>query len=114
MAAAAPAGLALVAGGHLDRQPITLIAGTVDCTIGTVTGTRAFDVEENMNAVPGAGTAADFTVHLPSPEPHDGLVRSVADSHPRLSAEQPSTQAYEASAGNGPIIDLAALERLRD
>lgn len=114
MAAAAPAGLALIAGGYLDRHPITLIAGTVDCTIETVTGTHAFDVDENLNPVPGAGTATDFTVHLPVPEPHGGLVRRVAGSHPRLSAEEPSALALEASARSGPFIDLAALERLRD
>jgi len=114
MAAAEPAGLALIAGGHLDRHPITLIAGTVDCTIGTVTGTRAFDVDENLNPVPGAGTATEFAVHLPTPEPHDRLVRRVADLHPRLSSEQPGAPVQEASARSGPIIDLAALERLRD
>lgn len=114
MAAAAPAGLTLIAGGYLDRHPITLIAGTVDCTIGTITGTRAFDVDENLNPVPGAGAANDFTVHLPTPQPHDGLVSRVARSHPRLSAEQPPAPTQEASAMRGPIIDLAALERLRD
>lgn len=114
MAAAAPAGLALIAGGYLDRHPITLIAGTVDCTIQTVTGTRAFDVDENLNPVPGAGTATQFTVHLPSPEPHGGLVRRVADSHPGLSAEEPSAPAQEDTARSGSFIDLAALERLGD
>ena len=30
------AGLPLVAGGHLDTHPIILVAGPVNCTIGTV------------------------------------------------------------------------------
>ena len=69
MAAAAPAGRMLIAGGHLDRHPLTLIAGLVHCEITTVSGTAALTAEENLNPVPGAAAAATFTIYLPSPEP---------------------------------------------
>lgn len=112
MSAAAPAGLALIAGGHLDRERLTLVAGDVHCTITTVSGTPAFDVDENLNAIPGAASATGFTVHLPCPDPHGDLVRSVAGKSPHLSTDEPPAPAAEAAASKGHgIIDLAALER---
>lgn len=114
MSTAAPAGLALIAGGHLDREPLTLVAGEVHCTISTVSGTTAFDVDENLNAIPGAASATSFTVHLPCPDPHGDLVRCVAGKSPHLSTGEPSEPAVEAAANKGQgIIDLAALERAR-
>lgn len=112
MSAARPAGLALIAGGHLDSHPITLVAGPLYCTIGTVSGTRAFEIEENLDPVPGAATATGFTVHLPAPEPHRDLVRGVAKAHHRLSAAEPPAAAQEVAGKSVGIIDLAALERL--
>lgn len=113
MSAATPAGLALIAGGHLDRQPLTLISGSVYCTIGTVSGTSAFGVDENLEAIPGAALATGFIVHLPCPHPHVDFVRSVAEASPHLSAAEPSEPVAEAAARGRGIIDLAALERLR-
>src|SRR5690349_20490381 len=57
MAVAAPAGRMLVAGAHLDRLPLVLVAGLVHCEISTVSGTAALRAEENLNAIPGAATA---------------------------------------------------------
>lgn len=113
MDTAQPAGLALIAGGHLDKTPLTLVAGSLYCTIGTVSGTSALGLEENLNAVPGAASATGFTVHLPCPEPHLDLIRQVADTSPHLSTDTPAEPAVAAAGRSGGIIDLAALERMR-
>jgi hypothetical protein len=38
----------LLAGGHIDRHPLTLIAGLVHCEITTLSGTAALTAEENL------------------------------------------------------------------
>ncbi|MGI5223752.1 hypothetical protein [Actinoallomurus sp. CA-142502] len=113
MDAAAPVGRMLVAGGHLDRRPVTLITGMVYCQISTVSGTAALTLQENLNPVPGAAGAKDFTVYLPSPSPLEGLVEAAADGHPRLSAASPRKvpQPTQAAAGSGSLIDQDALRR---
>jgi hypothetical protein len=64
MATAATVGLPLVAAGHLDQHPLTLVADPVHCAIS---GTAALSFEENLNPIPGGGQANDFTLHLPTP-----------------------------------------------
>ena len=67
MSVAASAGRMLIAGGHLDQHPLTLVAGLVHCRISTVSGTAALTAEENLNPVPGAAAAKTFTIYLPIP-----------------------------------------------
>lgn len=111
--AAAPVGRMLVAAGHLDRHPLTLIAGTVHCQITTVSGTAALTLQENLNPIPGATSAEDFTLYLPTPPPLECLVQAAADGHRRLSADSPpkAPQPTQAAAGSGPLIDRDALRR---
>lgn len=110
MSAAEAVGRMLVAAGHLQQHPITLVAGKVHCEITTVSGTAALTLEENLNPVPGAAGADDFTIHLPSPAPLQEQVNAAADRHARLSGAVPPAPDTKA-ANSGPLIDREALRR---
>lgn len=110
MSAAEAVGRMLIAGGHLHKHPITLVAGKVHCEITTVSGTAALTLEENLNPVPGAAGADDFTIYLPSPAPLQKQVKAAADGHARLSDAAPPAAETKA-ASSGPLIDREALRR---
>jgi hypothetical protein len=110
MSSAEAVGRMLVAAGHLQQHPVTLIAGTVYCEITTVSGTAALTLEENLNPIPGAAGADDFTIHLPSPDPLQEQVKAAADGHARLSNAVPPAPDTRA-ASSGPLIDRDALRR---
>lgn len=110
MSAAEAVGRMLVAGGHLHKHPITLVAGEVHCEVTTVSGTAALTLEENLNPVPGAAGADEFTVYLPSPAPLQEQVRAAVDGHARLSDAAPPAAETKA-ASSGPLIDREALRR---
>jgi hypothetical protein len=118
MTTAARVGLPLVAGGHLNQHPLTLVADPVYCTISTVSGTAALSLEENLNPVPGGVQATEFTLHLPTPDPLEELVRATAERSPHLSADPPSDLAARAEAADrgvrgSSLVDLEALTRRR-
>ncbi|MEV0691216.1 hypothetical protein [Streptomyces sp. NPDC050388] len=110
MSVAEAVGRTLIAGGYLQQHPITLVAGKVHCEITTVSGTAALRLEENLNPVPGAAGADEFTIHLPSPVPLQELVKAAADGHARLSDAVPPAPETKA-AHSGPLIDREALRR---
>lgn len=107
---AEPVGRMLVAGGHLERHPITLVAGSVHCAISTVSGTAALTAEENLNPIPGVAGAKDFTIYLPSTEPLQHQVKAAAAAHVRLSDASPSAPQMQA-ASSGSLIDPVALRQ---
>lgn len=110
MSAAEAVGRMLIAGGHLHTHPITLRAGKVHCEITVVCGTAALTLEENLNPVPGAAGADDFTIHLPSPAPLQEQVKAAAKGHARLTDAVPPAPETKA-ASSGPLIDREALRR---
>ena len=110
MQAAGPVGRMLIAGGHLDRTPVVLVAGSVHCEITTVSGTTALRAEENLNAIPGAAAATSFTIYLPTPDPLTRLVADAAATHPRLSAAAPPAPEQQARGG-AALVDTDALRR---
>ncbi|MDQ7806259.1 hypothetical protein Q5425_21155 [Amycolatopsis sp. A133] len=110
MAVAEAAGRMLIAGGHLHKHPITLVAGKVYCEITTVSGTAALALEENLNPVPGAAGADAFMIYLPSPAPLQQQVKEAANAHARLSDGSPPTEQTKA-ASSGPLIDREALRQ---
>ena len=110
---ARPALLALVAGGHLDRNPVVLVAAQLHLSITTVSGDGALTLDENLTVVPGAATASTWTLYLPTTDPLAELVKTTAKKHERLSAEQPPEDAPAAAASQASI-DLEALARRRD
>lgn len=111
MLTAAPAGRALVAGGHLDQRPVTLVAGSVHCEITTVSGEQALHLEENRNPVPGAAGATEFTVYLPAPEPLQTVVADAVAGHPALSDAEPPAHTSSRTRTTGSLVDLTALRR---
>jgi hypothetical protein len=96
MAAAAPAGLMLIAGGHLDLHPVTLLVGLVHCEITTV---------------PGAAGADTYAIHLPAPEPLTAVVAGAVAGHPRLTDAPPPAPAARAERAAAPLIDLDAVRK---
>lgn len=111
MRTAAPAGHMLIAGGHLDRYPIVLIAGAVHCEITTISGTKALRAEENLNVIPGATAATSFTVYLPAPDPLKQVVADAITGHACLSDEAPPAPDYKATASGGALVDVEALRK---
>ncbi|WP_228803757.1 hypothetical protein [Nocardia higoensis] len=110
MAVAEAVGRMLIAGGHLHKHPITLVAGKVHCEITTVSGTAALALAENLAPIPGAADADEFTIHLPSPAPLQEQVKAAATGHARLSDAAPPASETKA-ASSGPLIDREAIRR---
>jgi hypothetical protein len=108
---ARPAGLLLIAGGHLDRAAIVLLAGSVHLSITTVSGEAALSLEENLSAVPGGADASEWTVYLPTPDPIAAEVRRIASGSPHLSAKEPPSSSSENSKSEAATLDRAAFLR---
>jgi hypothetical protein len=104
-------GRMLISAGHLEKRPLVLIADEMELEIGTVSGGPALTMEENLNPVPGAASAADWTLHVPQVEPMAKLVRSTVQGQAHLSADEPGAPAETSSAAGptGSAVDLAAL-----
>ncbi|GAA5121303.1 hypothetical protein [Haloechinothrix salitolerans] len=111
MQAAASAGRMLIAGGHLDRHPLTLIAGAAHCEITTTYGKPALTHEENLNPIPGAAKAENFTIYLPSPPPLQAVISEVVADHHNLSDAAPPAE-LSRSASAGALIDTDALRKV--
>lgn len=111
---ARPALLALTSGGHLDRDPLVVVAAQLQLSITTVTGDGALMLEENLDAVPGAASEEDWTLYLPPSPPLGALVESIASGHPNLSAEAPPKNVEQSSHPNLAAVDLDALLRRQD
>jgi hypothetical protein len=108
---AAGVGRMLVAGGHLDANPIVVTAGKLDLAIRTESGDAALSTAENGGPVPGAAEAEDWTVCLPSVPPLEKAIAKVASSAEHLSAEDPSELAKESTDRSGEALDAYALRR---
>ncbi len=108
---AAGLGRQMVAGGHLERHDLVLVAAPVHLAIRTVSGAAAITLEENLDPVPGGASATGWMVHLPTPDPLAQLVRELANRVEHLSAEPAPVEVERAATANGhsPAIDLAAV-----
>lgn len=105
------AGHALVAGGHLDREPITVVAEPLRLTVGTATGTNAFAAleAENDSPVPGAATATQWTVHLPRPSGLASLINEVAAGVDHATSDDPPSENEKAATASA-VLDLRRLD----
>ena len=106
LTAARPAGLALIAAGHLDSHPLVLVGPPVHLSITTVSGDGALGLEENLK-VPGGTSIEEWTLHLPTPDPVGASVRAAAAAHARLSSEEPPADVEE-STSTASILDRGA------
>lgn len=109
LGAARPAGLALIAGGHLDREPLVLVGPPVHLSVITVSGDQALILEENL-AVPGGSSIEDWKLYLPTPDPLSASVRTAAAKHARLSTEAPPSDTGQ-PGHSASFIDRDALAR---
>jgi hypothetical protein len=109
-------GRVLVSGGHLADGRLVLAAGPLRLEITVVSGTAAIDTQENLNVVPGAASADDWTLHLPAPELIATWVADAVAGSDHLSDEPApaETSARTAVAASESGIDAAALSRLLD
>ncbi|MFD9741065.1 hypothetical protein [Umezawaea sp. NPDC059074] len=110
-------GPALVAGGHLGTTPVVLVSDNLHLSITVATDDAALDVIENLNPVPGGGSATtDWTLYLPVPAPLASILATAAKQTGHLSTEPApdERQAETASAARtGGAINLEALKSLR-
>ena len=114
MSAAAPVGRMLVAGGHLESQPLTLVVGKTHAEISTVAGVTAIQLDEELDPIPGAADATDFMIYLPSPTPLQKAIADAINGDEHLADSAPPVTASETetgSAASAPLIDLDALRR---
>lgn len=100
-------GRMLVSAGHLENDPLTLVAGDLWLELFTLSGTAALDRDENLNLVPGAAGATDWTLYVPQVEPTAKLTRATVKGQPHLSADEPVAVAKEAARTS--LLDLDAL-----
>lgn len=111
---AAGLGRQLVAGGHLERHDLVVVAAPVHLAIRTTSGAAAINLDENLNPVPGGASATEWMVYLPTPDPLGQTVRELADRVAHLSAEPAPADIATSAAptnGHGAAIDLAAVAR---
>jgi len=109
--AASPVGIMLVAGGHLDKHPVVVVADPVYLTISTVSGDAALSLDEDLGPVPGGTTVTEWTVYLPTPDPVGDAVRSAITGAAHLSADEPPGESTTKAArlSEGSVLDLDAL-----
>jgi hypothetical protein len=111
LATAKPALLALTAGGHLDRDALVVVGAQLHLSITTLTGDGALSLAENLAAVPGAASATEWMLYLPTPAPLGELVAAVAAKHPNLTVETPPVDAESTADRSAATVDLGALAR---
>lgn len=110
LARASGVGRMLVAGGHLERKPLTVTAGGLVLEIVTVSADKALSLEENLNPVPGAATASDWRIYLPAASPLAALVAEVAEGDPHLSADEPPVNPDRSVGAQTAALDVEALK----
>lgn len=109
-------GPALIAAGHLETAPITLVSNTLHVNITVATGAGVVGVEENLNPVPGGASATqDWTVYLPSPAPLAAVIAGVASQSEHLSVDAVPVADSSSSAApvNTELVNLTALDNLQ-
>jgi len=104
-------GPALIAGGHLESAGLVLRDVDLHLTIRILTADAALAVSENLNPVPGGGTAtSEWKLHLPLPPPLAASVARAAKRSSHLSVEPPPTAERQKRRASS-ALDLDALRR---
>lgn len=109
MGRAAGVGRLLIAGGHLEKTALTLVAGDLHLEVTTVSGDSALSLDENLNPVPGGASAESWTIYLPQCGPLEAAIRDAAKAHEHLSADDPPAPAAQPAAS--AALDESALRR---
>jgi hypothetical protein len=104
----------LVAGEHLQHQPLTLVADPLRVEISVVAGDRALGLSEKLGKVPGAATAESWSVHLPRPEILATRIENTIDSLDHVTTDRPPAPKAARGIGGGRkevAIDADALRK---
>ena len=109
-------GPALIAGGHLESKGMVLVDVNLHLTITVLTADAAFDVDENLNPVPGGTSATtDWMLYLPNAGPLNASIATAVKKSAHLSADPPPTSpssAKERDHSARSLIDPALLRRM--
>jgi hypothetical protein len=113
MEAASPVGRVLVAGGHLNKHAVVIVADAVHLSVTTVSGVAATNLEEDLGPAPGGATATEWMIYLPTPDPVGDAVRSAIAGASHLSADEPPGESTTTSARSeeANVLNLDALAR---
>ena len=109
MGRAGGVGRMLVSGGHVETDPLVLVAGDLWLEITTVSGDAALTLEEDLNPVPGGASAEDWTLHLPAGGPLAKFVKDLAKAEPHISSDEPSAKAAKALHETESVLSETAL-----
>ncbi len=111
MEAVGSVGRVLVAGGHLDKYALVVVADPVYLNITTTSGVAATNLNEDLGPVPGGATSTEWTIHLPTPDPLGDAVRSAVSGVSHVSADDPPGESMSKSspAEQANVLNLAAL-----
>jgi hypothetical protein len=99
-------------GKYFDYQPVEVLAGELRLEILTVSGDKAFQLEENLRAVPGAASAKSWQVRLPAPDLYEGVIREAIEPLEHISIS-PESEDHRASESPKEVtVDEEALRRV--
>jgi hypothetical protein len=109
MTRAGGVGRMLLSGGHLEAEPLVLVADDLWLEITTVSGDAALTLEESLNPVPGGASARDWTLHLPAKDPLTKFVKDLAKGEAHLSSEEPAATTATARRETDSLLSETAL-----
>jgi hypothetical protein len=101
----------LVSAGHLDGNPLTLVAMPLHLAVNTASGEAAFKLEAITGTVTGASSATSWELWLPEAGPMSAWVEEAATGHPRLKIGQPPDP--DAATGRDETSKLFDMEAFR-
>jgi hypothetical protein len=109
---------ALIAAGHFEVTPLTLTDDELHLTIAVVTGQKAFDIDENLNPVPGGAQGTDtWKLHIPSPASLAEAVAAAVAGSTHLCTDElrdkGAATPKKSAVAIGSPVDLDAVNRLR-
>lgn len=99
-------GAALVGGGHLDVDGVTLVADPIYVTITIASGDKAFQCDENLAPIPGGASATSWNLYLPDITTLHKPLADLADSLAHVHLGKPP--AYVEKTAESATIDAAA------
>ena len=107
----------LVGPHHLEKHELVLVADPLELVINTVSGTEALSLDENLNEVPGAGSAVDWNLWLPEVDPLIAWLESAVQGDRHLHIGHPDQDGVGQANGDGAAkrhgdVDLDAFRRL--
>lgn len=100
-----------IGAGHLDGEPLALVAGDLWVEFSCVSGGSSLTVDENLNVIPGAKSAEEWCLHFPEVPMLEAEVKKISDVSDRVRLGPPTVGQTSASkTSTDSVLDEAALE----